>query len=287
VPSSLYGQPLKVREINPSGLRSIGAQPSAQYQVGNDALSITVTSAGSVSGLNFADVPGQALVSDASVSAAPGSVVFFLHQWTAGTAGSVSFTTSTDGTWPIALLLDSNCNGQIDPGEGPAGTSAVMAGARLCLIKRVHVPAGTPTGLLATTQVSAAWTDSQFWGGNQEPVAIVRDSITVVAPEFQGPLVLQKSQSQSSVIPGSTMTYRIDVSNTGLTGLNNIQINDMTPAYTVFVSARCMTPLPGGLSSCAVVSAPIVGASGSIQWDLSGPLSAGAVATVEFSVKLP
>jgi len=287
VPSSLYGQPLMVQEINPPGWRSIGAQPLAQYQAAADALSITVTTAGSVSGLNFADVPGQALVSDTRVTVAPGSVVFFLHQWTAGTAGTVSFTTSTDRTWPTSLLLDSNCNGQIDVGEGPAGTYAVLAGARFCLIERVQVPAGTPPGLQATTQVSATWADSQSWGGALEPVATVRDITAVVALESQGPLALQKSQSQSSVAPGSTVAYRIDVSNTGLASLSNIQINDMTPAHTVFVSATCLTPLPPGLQSCAVVSAPAVDAAGALQWSLNGPLSAGSVATVVFTVRIP
>ena len=73
--------------------------------------------------------------------------------------------------------------------------------------------------------------------------------------------------------------------------INNLFINDATPAYTSFVSATCPTSLPTGISACttpsnASSSAPAVGGVGAIKWVFTGTLPASAMGSVSYRVKV-
>ena len=76
----------------------------------------------SYSGVNFGDVPESRLLTDGQQSGLPGSAVFYTHQFVAGTAGQVTFSTVNTASpansgWSHVLYRDANGNGQIDAGE--------------------------------------------------------------------------------------------------------------------------------------------------------------------------
>ncbi|WP_313172157.1 DUF7507 domain-containing protein [Massilia oculi] len=95
---------------------------------------------------------------------------------------------------------------------------------------------------------------------------------------------LTKAADKSAALPGNTITYTITFENTGTTTLNNLKVSDPTPTYTTYVDSSCGA-MPAGLS-CTVASKPEVGATGKVEWGVSGTLAPGATGSVTVSVKV-
>ncbi|MDY0973816.1 hypothetical protein SOM61_02485 [Massilia sp. CFBP9012] len=95
---------------------------------------------------------------------------------------------------------------------------------------------------------------------------------------------LTKAADKSAALPGATIVYTITFENTGTTTLNNLKVSDPTPAYTTYVDSNCGS-MPAGLS-CIVASKPEVGATGKVEWGVSGTLAPGATGSVTISVKV-
>ncbi|MBW6520305.1 MAG: hypothetical protein K0A99_04720, partial [Desulfoarculaceae bacterium] len=75
--------------------------------------------------------------------------------------------------------------------------------------------------------------------------------------------------------------------NNGVNPINNLVVNDSTPAFTtLYDSALCGSPLPPSLSSCTVSASPPVGSPGAIKWTFSGSLAGSATGTVTYQVKV-
>lgn len=85
---------------------------------------------------------------------------------------------------------------------------------------------------------------------------------------------------------GDELDYRITYTNNASTAIANLVIRDMTPAFTVFVSAACIAPLPATLTSCTVTQPAPLTANGSIQWQFSGTLAGGGSGVVTYRVKV-
>lgn len=99
-------------------------------------------------------------------------------------------------------------------------------------------------------------------------------------------LRLEKVVDKATATPGSVITYTITYTNDSSGSLSSIVINDATPAYTLFQSAACGTPLPTGVTGCSVTTQPGAGAAGTIQWTLTGNMNSAQTGTVTFSVKV-
>ena len=95
---------------------------------------------------------------------------------------------------------------------------------------------------------------------------------------------LTKAADKSAALPGSTIVYTITFENKGTTTLNNLKVSDPTPAYTTYVDSSCGA-MPAGLS-CTVASKPEVGATGKVEWGVTGTLAPGASGSVTVSVKV-
>ena len=283
VPAALNGNALRVIEDNPAGLRSVGGLPTASYDRNGDSIAFAYTAGVNAPGLNFADVAVETLVGGQQRSAAPGESVFYAHTFTPGTGGSVAFSTTASAAWPQTLLRDTNCNGVLDVGEGVLGAAVVTsAGTPVCVIVKVSVPSGAAVGAqnLSTLQAVLSYTNAS------PPLSITltnEDATTVGGPGGPG-LVLVKSQDNASPLPGGRIIYIIAYTNQGSGAITSIRINDITPAFTQFVSAACLPPLAAGLTACSVTGSPAVGATGAIEWTLVGSLLPSASGQVSFVV---
>ena len=82
--------------------------------------------------------------------------------------------------------------------------------------------------------------------------------------------------------PGDVLIYRIYYSNTGTGPLTELQVNDRTPAYTSLEanSAKCVSPIPSGMSCVAVESLDAV------RWNFTGPLLGGHSGSVSYEVRI-
>ena len=286
IPTSAVAATLRVVETNLGGYLSTGGaigSTGGSYDRASDSVTFANVTGSIFSGVNFGDVPVNRFVANGQQSGLPGSVVYYPHQFTAGSAGSVTFGVSSASGWPVVLYRDSNCNGQIDAGESVLGGAvSVVAGEEVCIVNRVNVPAGTALGLQdgATVQTGFSYV-------NASPALVatltVTDTTTVGAGAAA--LVLTKTVDKATASPGANISYVVRYQNNGNTPINTIVISDATPAFTTFVSAAC-GPLPAAIGGCVIVSAPAVGGVGPIQWQLTGSLSPASVGQVEFVVKL-
>ena len=116
--------------------------------------------------------------------------------------------------------------------------------------------------------------------------ADVRTDVLTVGEPDDSALVLVKSADRATARSGDVIAYTVEYRNKSSTPLTTIIVHDATPAFTSFVSAQCVTPLPAGISACTVSTQPSAGAKGPIVWTLTGALASGATGTVRFSVRV-
>lgn len=298
VPATVSGS-VVITPAAPTGyLATGGSAGSSGGSYSRPSVTITASSGLTGTGVNFGLVPPNTLAPDGAQSATPGSVLFYAHQFVAGSGGTVTFSSAATAApvvagWSELLYRDANCNGQLDTGETQVtGTIAVTAGQTLCLLVKEFVPATAPLNAQNKVIVSAAFSYS-----NASPALAAtqaRTDITTVT--LAGALRLVKlvsNQTQGSgagtsnnASPGDTLRYQLTVSNPGSHPISQLVVTDATPAFTQFVSAACPAPasLPAGLTACSVSSKPAVGAQGEVSWTFVGSLAPGATTEVSYQV---
>jgi uncharacterized repeat protein (TIGR01451 family) len=236
--------------------------------------------------VNFADVPVNGFLTDGVQTTVAGAVVWYAHTYTAGTAGSVSFgstsaTSPAAPAWSEVLYLDSNCNAIFDTGE-PALVSAqaLVAGQSVCILVQEFVPAAASLGAQHQLTVSATFT-ATITG----MVDILNRSDVTTVGLFSGAgLTLVKSVDKATAKPGDTLVYTISYVNSSSGTLSNVIINDVTPSYTLFLSASCGA-LPADLTTCTP-TVPGIGGTGVISFAFAGTLAPAAGSSVTFSVQV-
>lgn len=293
IPASAGAATLKIVETQPGAYVSTGGSAGTSggsYDRTADAVSFVNTVGTRYSGVNFADVPDNRFDTDGQQSALPGTVVFYPHNFTAGSGGQVTFgVTGTVASpnvsgWSSVIYRDDNCNGALDAGENPVNAAVVVtADQRICLVVKVFVPVDAPYNAQNTLTLSASFNYT-----NASPAltaAQARTDLTGVGTQADAGLKLVKSVDKSTAQPGDSITYTITYTNVGSRPLSQLKIQDATPAYTVFNSALCGA-LPTGITACTVSVQPAAGAAGSITWEFTGSLAAAASGSVTFSVTL-
>jgi mucin-19 len=271
----------------PTGYRSVSGTAASGYDRATVSLTLAYVAGTNVGGLNFGDVAFETLSASQQQSVVSGAVVFYAHRFVAGSAGLVTFNVSNVAGWSQTLYLDSNCNGVLEAAEPVlSAAQATSAGTPVCVIVKLNVPPGAPTGTqsLLTLQASLAYS-----GATPALTVLLsnEDLTTVSGGASAGPaLALVKSQDTASLLPGGRINYTLTYTNQGSTTITSLRISDFTPAYTRFASATCVGSLPAGVTACTVTVSPAAGASGAVEWLLSGSLLPSASGQVSFAVDL-
>ncbi len=288
LPTSVTGA-LTLTETNLAGRISTGGtvgNTSGIYNRITDTTAFTAVPGTNYSAVNFADVPDNQLFTDGVQSALPGATVLYPHTFIAGTSGAVAFTVARLPSpalsgWSELIYVDANCNGLLDATEALVAASvAVTAGQSLCLLVKEFVPPAASVNAQDALTLTASFS-STFSGAPVSFSYLRHDTTTVGQPTGSG-LVLWKSVSTASALPGSNITYTVAYTNNSSGQLSNVNINDTTPAYTVFQSASCGA-LPLNLSLCTI-TAPGVGSAGAIVYSMTGTLAPGGTGSVFFTV---
>jgi len=282
---------LVVEEVNPAGTVSTGGSPGTTggtYDRTTDAVTFTFASGQAYTGVNFGDVPDNVFVADGAQNATAGTTVTYTHTFTAGTSGSVTFTSGNLATpagppWAHTVIRDLNCNGAVDPGDTTmAGPVPVDAGDVVCLIVSETVPVTATVGNqdLVTVTASFAYT------GAAPPLAgtYQRTDLTVVDTAATGDLDLLKQVDRATAAPGDSITYILTFTNTGPLDITQVTVNDTIPGFSTFVAAAGAT-VPAGLSLLSL-TAPPSGGTGLVQWVFTGILNPGASGEVRFVVRV-
>ena len=287
---------LCVVETNPSGYLSTGASQqttalsssgAVTYIRGTDTISFIFTTGGDFSGLNFGDVPVNTFTTDGSQSGLPGTVLFYAHTFTAASAGNLSFSTTNLASpaiagWSNSIYRDSNCNAVLDGVEGasPFSSTGVTGGQAICIIVKEAIPGGAPAGARDLITVSATLAYSS--ASPALALTLTRTDTTTVGTG----LSLIKTVDKASALPGEILTYTITYSNNSSGALTTVVISDSTPAFTDYVGASAGCPLVVVRTNCTVTSEPANNATGLIQWNITGSVTPGASATVQYRVQV-
>lgn len=235
---------------------------------------------------------------DGALTGLPGASVLYAHTFNAGLSGTVSFagihTPSPNIIgWTVQIYRDNNCNAMMDGVDGVTEITgsgiAVTAGQQVCIIVKSNIPASASLGALDIISVTASFTPAVG-----PVVTYTRVDVTTVGAAQGAGLALSKSVrnvtlggaagTANTARPGDVLEYAIRYSNSSNSSLSTIALADVTPAFTTFVSATCVMPLPNNITSCTATTAPSVGAAGSIQWTVTGALLPGQAGTVQFRV---
>jgi uncharacterized repeat protein (TIGR01451 family) len=142
-----------------------------------------------------------------------------------------------------------------DLGAIPGGQSAT-----------VTVVVAVPSGFSGTLTNTAAATSAE------NDVDPQNNSIMLVTPvALQADLAVMKTGDVEPIVPGQTLTYSVQVTNSGPSDATGVTLTDMLPACVTFVSATSSQGDPP-TQSAGVVTANL------------GGLAAGATATVTIQV---
>ncbi|MET0382343.1 MAG: hypothetical protein ABW032_02870 [Burkholderiaceae bacterium] len=287
VPSTAGAGVLKVSQA--ADPASVFISGSAGTTAGAFAAAGAVTSFTNVvgtvyTGVNFGDVPINRLDTDGQQAAAAGTTALFAHVFHSGSGGQVSFAvaplTAPPTGWSATTYLDANCNGQLDSGEAAAtGATSVAADQALCVIVKVFVPQTAPNDTRATYTLTAAYAYANSASTSQAQ----RQDLTIVG--VADGLKLVKTVDKDVASSGTVITYTITYVNQGSAAVSALKIRDATPAWTVLSAAGCGA-LPTGIAACNVTAQPAAGATGSVEWTLTGSLASGGSGTVQFSVQV-
>jgi mucin-19 len=235
---------------------------------------------------------------DGMQSGMPGASLLYTHTFNANISGSVSFNTTNVpspfiGGWTVQLFRDTNCNAMLDGAEGATeitNTSFVVTAVQqLCIITKSNIPFNATFGATDLINVTATFTPV-----SGPVVTYTRIDITTVGSSLGSGLVLSKSVrnvtqgtpagTSNMARPGNVLEYLITYTNTSNSPLSTIALSDATPAYTTFLSADCVTPLPNNISTCIASTVPTMGGMGLIAWTVTGSLIPMQVGTVRFRV---
>lgn len=261
--------------------------------------------------VQFGSVPASRFEPHGGVkSGQAGGTVLHGHVFTAGTAGSLSFSVpaavavpQTPG-WAERVFADPGCSGTLQADADrlfpPASPRSLAAGERLCVLLQETIPAGAPDGSRNTTRLQARLGLSDAPHGLSSWHAL-EDVTSVLA----GPLQLEREvrnltrgdgafSASQPASPGDTLEYRIRFRNPAPAPLGRVVIDESVGSHNTFVSASagetppglhgCAKTTPASTTpvDCAVAQPP--GGKGALHWTFAGGLPPGGGGSVLYRV---
>jgi uncharacterized repeat protein (TIGR01451 family) len=287
--------------VSPTGyLATGGSAGSTAGSYARPSVTFTFAAGAGYTGVAFGLVPPNSFTPNGSITAQPGTSVFFAHSFTAGSAGQATFTTTASPSpgiagWSEVLYRDVNCSGQFASGDPViAAPITAVAQQQICVLVKEFVPANAPANAQNTVTVSASFA----YAGSAAPGVVLQKDTDNTIVVGSGPVQLTKLVQNvtqgtaygalGNALPGNTLQYQLTIFNQGSAALSNVVIDDATPAFTSFLAAACPAPaaLPAGLTSCSVSQQPAAGAQGALAWTFTGTLAPGAQTAVTYKVQI-
>ena len=257
--------------VQPDGYQPMGGSAGStdgKYDRLKETVSFSVKTTTSYTGVDFGRVPDCKFSMSIPQITMPGHVSIFSHQFTAGTHGQLLFTANDDHA---TLYIDSNCNGIHDNNEPEVDSPLnVVPNQIVCLLVYYTIPNLTSNSSLISVTAKFEYDNVSITTNST-----LTDSTTIL-PATQG-ITLTKSVNKGIALPGEDLTYIISYKNTSSTNIDNIEIYDYVPVFTSFVAQQ---------STNMLVTAPLPGNKGPIQWHVIGNLKPGNSGNVAFTVRI-
>lgn len=237
------------------------------------------------------EVTDVVLYPDNAGQVLPGGTVVYSHwlvnQGNVDKSGlTLTVADDSDG-WQTVLYADTDGNGVLSGGDDALSTVASLpAGESVLVFAKVFAAATIPLGGSNVTIVTAAWD-----GGASSTFAL--DVTTTNASS----VVIRKAQALDALCdgtedfafsyedfpaePGQCILYQLTATNSGAESVQNVRIQDATPAYTSFITTGGLPALSQGTLATPVAH----GGRGKIIGAM-GMLAAGDSATLTFGIKI-
>ena len=311
VPSGVQACVVQVVPPSFSAVSANVGTTAGSYSATTATLKFTPASNTGYSGIVLGNVPMSTLTADGAQQTSPGQAVVYVHTYVAGSAGTVSFSTTdtpspTGQIWTSTLYLDPNCHGVLDATSTLlTAPVSVSAGQQVCVLDKVTTPAGAASGAQDITVLSASeqWTVlsppgsqgrvlkntdiTNVGAGGLSLIKEVRKTVTCPADAATSLGNAAAYALSNTVKPGDFLEYRLRYSNSTAAPMTGIVLHDQVPAYTRFLNALCLSTPAAGISGCSVSQQPAANATtGAIAWALTDassspvglqPLGTGAV----------
>lgn len=248
---------------------------------------------------NVGIVSNPTLKLDQSANVEVGQSILYEHVYTASTHGRLKLflmgTSSSlaGNSWSYNLYHDLDCDGVVNGADYTINAVIdVVYKQELCVLVEVSANANANAGDSLSIELSSTLNPT-------DPVSLSHSvsfnlqnkDITTLVSAGVGNLVLEKSvrnvtlgeqaNASNSALPGHTLEYTIRYSNTGNGNVNDLVINDESPAFTQIesASAECVDT-PASMDCSADVSGT------QLKWIFNGVLSPSAVGQVRYRVVL-
>lgn len=230
----------------------------------------------------------------------PGGTAIYTHVLNNNGNVSVSaadlLITNTESAWNSLIYLDDNGNGEIDSSD-PTITSlsdlssGIDAGSSITLLVKVFAPSGADEGSVNTTTITIANISGE--------VNLTDNYVSNVTTIISGDVTLEKKQAidadcngevegvltggqLTDALPGYCIVYEIVATNTGSASVNDLVINDTTPAYTTYTDCSGVC---SAVSTATTITTPVSGEAGVVSVEV-GDLDPTGVAILSFTVKI-
>lgn len=223
----------------------------------------------------------------------PGGTVIYTH--TLSNQGNATKTNialthtdnqDTDG-WASDLYEDSDNDGVLSAGDARISTVASLAaGADKLLFVKVYAPATAPMGTENLTTLTATWDSGASTTAAEDLTTTNRTDVQITKEQAMdancdGTPETVFSVNSFAVEPGECVIYQLTAINTGVETMNNVRIQDATPAYTHFITAGSLPTLSQGTLATPITN----GDEGNIVGNM-GSVAAGATAILTFGIAI-
>lgn len=240
----------------------------------------------------------------------PGGTVVYSHTLTNNgnvlegdsLASTISLATSNSlAGWSSVVYHDANGNGVIDSNESAVtntgftsnGAVGLAPGESVPLLVKVFAPAGTPFGANNATTLTATTANGSHT--TTAPAAVsASDSSTIILSDLKlvkehaldangdgvADTAFTTEPITTGATPGTSIRYRITVTNTGSQDALAVVVNDATPSFTTYQATG-----PAATTVGTVATTPADGSAGSFSFNL-GTLAAGRSAVITFGVEI-
>ena len=290
-------QTIEVRVTPVSSARFISETPlNTDSSNADGRVTQLVQSDSSLNQSSIGLITQPSLVIDQSSNLLPDSAVLYAHTYTSPTHGELQLTlngtsTSPNAGWNYALYQDVDCNAQLGSGDQVL-TASLNVGyeQEICLLVLVEsgstAVAGDSLAIellsdLAPSDLASTSHNVSFTISNQDVTTIIAGGAgnLVLSKTVQNLSVGGATTNQNSALPGHILEYAIAYSNTGNGNVNDLVINDESPAFTQIQSgsADCSQTPPNMTCTPDVNGAQI-------RWVFTGALSSGASGEVRYRV---
>ncbi len=218
--------------------------------------------------VTIAESPALGIDPDQQGQIQPGSTITYSHHITNNGNTPLECINVTmqnsKSDWTSLIYIDTNANAQLDASDVQLTDQVLNPGERFNVLVKLFAPAVTPLGTNNTTTLTVTGHKDDGDGDATTCTGtVLTDTAKDVTTVNESEVNIIKEQSVDNncdgqsdtgifatttfqVNPQACVIYRLTATNNGVTSVNNVRIDDASPAFTVFNTANGLPQVTQG-----------------------------------------